>query len=472
MLTISAHKLLEVTRAELVAGSLSAMGQGVAIDSREVAAGNIFFALAGERTDGHEYCRAALEAGARILVITRDDDWDDRVWEAAALRDVVIIRVADALDALHALAAWHRTRLHATVVGITGSTGKTTTKDFITSVLATGHTVVATRGNRNNELGVPLTLLSADGDADMLVVEMGMRGLGEIARLADLARPDMGVVTNVGTSHVELLGTQDAIAAAKGELVAAIPAQGRVFLNGDDAYSDVLAQQTEAPVVTYGLCERCDVRANEIALDDAGCASFDLVCPGVGPVRVTLGVPGRHNVYNALAAAAVGLACGLSCEQVRDGLTAAKVTAMRLEPFMSAAGVHVINDAYNANPSSMRAALDVLASVTASGRRVAVLGDMAELGSLSELAHFQIGEAVAVHGIDVLVTAGEKARRIADGALASGMSSDRVRPCATPDEASEVLDDLLEPGDLVLVKASRSMRLESVVEGIVNPRVG
>ncbi|MBS3957612.1 MAG: UDP-N-acetylmuramoyl-tripeptide--D-alanyl-D-alanine ligase [Clostridiales bacterium] len=470
MLTLPVDKLVSIVGGELLAGSPDAMVNGVAIDSREVEPGGAFFALPGGRTDGHEHFGEAVEAGARALIVTRPDADLAELMEAARRRGVAVVRVPDTLAAIQRLATFHRSRLFCPVIGVTGSTGKTTTKEYLVSVLGTCRKVVATAGNRNNELGVPLTVLEAGADTDVLVVEMAMRGTGEIAELARIASPTMGIVTNIGVSHIELLGSQEAIASAKGELIEAIPADGTVFLNGDDAFSSRLATKSSAPVVRYGLSEACEVRAEEITVDAASLAHFSLVLPQVR-VSVQLSVPGRHNVYNALAAAAVADALGFDPFDIAAGLSVMTGADMRMQAFVTASGIHVINDAYNANPASMRAAVDTLAEMRAEGRTVAVLGDMAELGSLTELAHFQLGEHVARAGIGVLVTVGERARRVAEGARAVGMDSSLVRPCVTAEEASEVLDDTLEPGDIVLVKASRVMRLERVVEGIVEPRV-
>ncbi|MBE0416605.1 MAG: UDP-N-acetylmuramoyl-tripeptide--D-alanyl-D-alanine ligase [Coriobacteriia bacterium] len=470
MLTTSVETLISVTRGTLVWGSTDTMVNGVSTDSRTVEPGALFVAFAGTRADGHDYLEQAIASGARALLITRGSEEMSGVVESASRREVAIIRVPDALAALQALARHHRERLFCPVIGVTGSTGKTTTKEFLTSVLATRMKVVSTRGNRNNELGVPLTVMDAGADTDVLVVEMAMRGRGQIIELCHIARPTMGLVTNVGMSHIELLGTQESIASAKAELVEAIPEEGVVFLNGDDAFSGTLALSSRAPVIQYGLADTCDVRAMDITMDGESLASFEIVTEDI-IIPVSLAVPGRHNVYNALAAAAVGVHFGLDPEDVTDGLARASAGEMRMQTFTSAGGIHVINDAYNASPTSMRAAIETLAGITTAERRVAVLGDMAELGSLAELAHFRIGEELARHAIDVLITVGERAARIADGARAEGMDSDRVRPCVTADEASEVLDDLLEPGDVVLVKASRVMGLERVVEGIVEPRV-
>lgn len=468
MLRASAESIAAITGGEILAGDVGVVGNDLFIDSREAAPGCIFVALPGERVDGHDFLEPALEAGARVLLVTRERDQLVGPIIAAHDKGAVVIKVPDAVEAVQELARHHRTRLQAAVVGITGSTGKTTTKDMVRAVLGTSMRVVSTEGNRNNELGVPLTVLRAGSDTDALVVEMGMRGTGQIARLAEIAQPNVGLVTNVGTSHIELLGTQARIAEAKGELARGVKPDGVVLLNGDDAYSDAIAASSSAPVVYYGLSEQCAVTATDIELDELSRATFTLVA-SEGRVRVTLGVAGRHNVYNALAAAAVGLRLSVPMERIARGLSSAVMTAMRMETFTSASGITVVNDAYNANPTSMRAAIDTLSTMSAAGRRIAVLGDMAELGSLTELAHFEIGETVAGQTVDVLVAVGPRAKRFADGALAAGMESDRVFTCDDSACGAELLTDLAEPGDVVLVKASRVMGLEAVVERIVNP---
>lgn len=470
MLTLSVATLLEVTGGRLLAGPTSTMVNGLAIDSRAVEPGSAFVAFAGERADGHDFIAAALLEGARAVLVTREDEQVSAAFDSAARSETSLVLVDDARAAVEALGSWHRERLLCPVIGVTGSTGKTTTKDFLRSVLSTGMRVVATKENRNNEIGVPLTVMDAGVETEALVVEMAMRGPGQIAHLCAIARPTFGLVTNVGVSHVEILGSEAAIASAKGELVQAIPPQGRVFLNGDDGWTDVLAESATAPVTRYGLGESADVRAEDVTIAEDGTPAFTLVA-GDETLRVCLPVPGRHNVYNALAAAAVGLHLGLPLSDVGRGLESATFSKWRMESFQSASGLTVINDAYNANPTSMRAAISALGDIPTRGRRIAVLGDMAELGSLTELAHFQLGGEIAGAGVDVLVTVGERGKRIAEGALAAGMGADAVRPCATAAEASEVLDDVAEPGDTVLVKASRVMGLETVVEGMIEPRV-
>ena len=469
MLTASASTIADVTRGEIIAGNPSAIATDLVIDSRLASPGCAFAALPGERANGHEFAEAAVERGARVLLVANNPGNLAQIVSAAEVAGAAVVRVEDVARAVRDIAAYHRSRLSCRVVGITGSTGKTTTKDFVDAVLSAKFRVACTIGNRNNELGVPLTVLCAGPDTEVLVVEMGMRGKGQIAQLAAVAKPTIALVTNVGTSHIEVLGSQEAIASTKAELVAALPADGAAFLNGDDAYSEQIAAMSAAPVTYYGLSERCTVTADSVETDDESRPSFDLVTAG-GRVRVSLPIPGRHNVYNALAAAAVGLHLGVSLTDIAEALSAVTVTAMRMQLFTTANGVTVINDAYNANPVSMRAAVDTLVEMSPAGQRVAVLGDMAELGSLTELAHFQLGEHVAHSGIEALVTVGPFARRIAEGARAAGMDAGSVRPCAAVAEAVEVLDDLLGEGDAVLVKGSRVMGLEAVVEGIVNPR--
>lgn len=470
MLTLSVERLVDVTAGTLLQGDAKAMVNGLAVDSRELEPGAAFVAFAGATVDGHDFVGAALAAGARALIVTKDSEELRQAVTSSRRHEVAVVLVDDATAAVQALASAHRHRLFCPVVGVTGSMGKTTTKDFLRSVLGTRMSVVATEGNRNNELGVPLTVMQAGADTGVLVVEMAMRGPGQIQALAEIARPTCGLVTNVGVSHVEILGSESAIADAKAEMVEAIPTEGRVFLNGDDAWSDTLAGRASAAVTLYGLGEQAHVRAIDITVNDAGNASFTLVCSR-GTAHVALPVPGRHNVYNALAAVAVGLYLELSLSDAVVGLERARMTGMRMEVFESASGITVINDAYNANPTAMRAALATLSEINAQGRRVAVLGDMAELGTLSELAHFDLGSVVAKSGADVLVTVGSLAKRIADGALAAGMPAAAVRPCSTAAEASEVLDDLLTSEDVVLVKASRVMGLERIVDGIIQPHV-
>jgi UDP-N-acetylmuramoyl-tripeptide--D-alanyl-D-alanine ligase len=470
MLTLTAGKLAGAMGGRLVSGSSAVRVTGIAIDSRAVNPGDAFVALSGDHHDGHDFVTDVLSRGASAVLITRPLDEVEGLSDAAMSVGAAVIEVPDAVTAVQDLASWQRGRLGAVVVGVTGSTGKTTTKDLLTSVLTRRRRTVATAGNRNNELGAPLTILEADADTEVLVVEMAMRGLGQIARLAEITRPTIGLVTNVGQSHIEVVGSEDAIAEAKGELVAAVPTDGAVVLNADDARTEELAARAQSRVVRYGLTPDADVRAENVTLDEMSHASFDLVHRDQR-VAVRMPLPGRHNVYNALAAAAVAIELGVGLQDIAEGLSAATVTDMRMQTFMTASGTTVVNDAYNANPTSMKAAVDTLAAMEAEGRRVAVLGDMAELGSYTDLAHFRIGEHVARSGIERLVTVGPRAIRIAEGARAAGMSEARVESFPTVESANEALQSAVGSGDVVLVKASRVMGLERLVDGLVSGRV-
>ncbi len=462
--------LIEVTGGRLAHGPDTTVVNGLAIDSREVAPGAAFVAFAGEHVDGRRYVPQAVRAGARAVLVTDPDE--ELISSVAELRrhDVAVVAIDDPLEAVQALASHHRERLHCPVLGVTGSTGKTTTKDFVAAVLARRLRVVATEGNRNNELGAPLTVMEAGAETEALIVEMAMRARGEIEQLGRIVRPTMGLVTNVGQTHIETLGSEEAIASAKGELVRSVPEKGVVFLNGDDAWTDTLAADTRAEVVRYGLGPACDVRAVDIEVDADGHPSLTLQTPS-GSFETSLSVPGRHNAYNAAAAAAVASRLGLDREVIAEGLAEARVSPMRMEVFQSASGVTVINDAYNASPTSMRAGLAALDDIRVAGRRIAVLGDMAELGSLAELAHFELGEDVGRSRVDMLVTVGERAKRIADGARTSGLVDDVIHVCADGREASDVIRGLVREGDGVLVKASRVMGLEHVVEALVQADV-
>jgi len=467
MVVTSATTLVHVCGGEVVAGDAGAMAVSAVIDSREVSSGSAFFAMEGERSDGHDFVHAALTGGACIVVVSRADEDVRSAFSGAGRRDSALVLVADTTRALTTLAAYSRSRLSCPVIGVTGSSGKTTTKDFLNAVLATSLKVVATEGNRNNELGVPLTLLRAGRECGAVVVEMATRGRGQIAELCAIVKPTLGLVTNIGTSHIELLGSQEEIASAKGEMLACLPPTGRAFLNADDEWSALLAERSAAPITYYGLGERADVLAGDVVSDPRGCVSFVLHAPQ-GEAPVTLAVPGRHNAYNAAAAAAVGLHLGLSLSSVVAGLGSAIGSPMRMEVFETAGGVTIVNDAYNANPASMRAAVATLRDMAAEGRRVAVLGDMAELGSLTELAHFRLGEDLAEGGVDLLVTVGPRARRIAEGARAAGLPAEAIAGADDAAGALELVSSLVAPGDVVLVKASRVMGLEAIVEGVTS----
>jgi UDP-N-acetylmuramoyl-tripeptide--D-alanyl-D-alanine ligase len=446
--------------AAVVEGSLRGQDDprvlGVAVDSRSIRRGDLFFALPGEQVDGHVFVADALTRGAAGAVVTRG-----RVSAAGPL-----VEVDDPGAALLRLASHARRELHAIVIGITGSTGKTCTKDFTASVLSKRMPVVASPASFNNEVGLPLTVLRADPETEALVCEMGSRGRGHIRLLCEVARPDVGVVTNVGVAHMELFGSPEALREAKAELPEALPQDGVAVLNGDDRVARGFAARTPARrVVMFGLSADAHVRADSVTTSPStGLSEFDVVTPE-GTEHVRLSVPGEHLVLDALAGAAVAWALGIDVVTIAQGLSEATVSGGRME-IVQAAGIRILNDAYNANPTSMAAALKAARWMAGDGRCVAVLGHMAELGSIAEAEHDRVGEVVARLGIDELVTIGPEARRIAASAQREGVEPDRIHMCDDVSEAIEALRSLVRPGDLVLVKASRVARLERIVEAL------
>ncbi|MBV8160185.1 MAG: UDP-N-acetylmuramoyl-tripeptide--D-alanyl-D-alanine ligase [Acidimicrobiia bacterium] len=401
---------------------------GAAIDSRTLRPGALFVPMVAER-DGHEFISDALARGAAAYLTARPPVGGTAV------------AVEDTSAALAALGRWARRRLPGPVVGITGSAGKTSTKDLLGAVLQRVLPTVVSERSFNNELGVPLTLVNGDDGTRAAVLEMGARGAGHIAWLCDMARPDVGLVTNVSAAHTELFGSVEAVALAKGELVAALPASGTAVLNAEDERVRRMSARTEARVVTFGVTEG-DVRAVDAVVDDELRVSFRLVSPW-GEADVRLGARGAHQAANAAAAAAAALALGVPVDHVAAGLASAVLSPWRMEVTRTPEGVLVINDAYNANPASTAAALRALAAAPA-GRRIAVLGPMLELGELSEGEHRRIGALARSLGIEV---------------LSLGAPGYGVRSVGSVDEALGALG-ALGVGDAVLVKASRAAGLE------------
>jgi UDP-N-acetylmuramoyl-tripeptide--D-alanyl-D-alanine ligase len=358
------------------------------------------------------------------------------------------------------------------VVAVTGSNGKTTTKDLLAAALATTMATVANQASFNNEVGLPLTLTRIDPGTRAVVVEMGARGPGHIAALARLARPSVGVVVNVGESHLGMFGSREAIAKAKGELVESLPPDGTAVLNADDPQVAAMADRTVARVVTFGQGPAAEVRAEAVTLDGDGRASFTLVTPA-GRAEVTLPAPGEHLVSCALAAAAAAAVVGVGPAEVAAGLATATLSPMRMQVRRRPDGLTVVNDAYNANPSSMAAALKTLATLgRLGGRTVAVLGEMAELGPAAAAEHDRIGRLATRLGIDRLVGVGEPGRVMVNAARMEGMWPEEAEAVAGPDAALAVLIPVLGPDDVVLVKASRVVALDRVADALLQPRGG
>jgi UDP-N-acetylmuramoyl-tripeptide--D-alanyl-D-alanine ligase len=450
--------------AEIVGGSVHAADPATRVtgtlefDSRAVTPGGLFLALPGERVDGHDYVAGAVAGGAVAGLVTQPVG-------------VASIEVADGFTALAALAAAVIRRLPATVViGITGSSGKTSTKDLLAQLLGRLGPTVAPPGSFNNELGHPYTVLRATRETRFLVLETSARGIGHIRYLTDIAPPRIGVVLNVGSAHLGEFGSREAIAQAKGELVEALPADGVAVLNADDPLVAAMAERTAARIVWVGESPAADVRAEDVDSDELGRPRFTLVA-GTDRVPVRLRLVGAHHVGNALAAAAVALECGMSAADVAAALSEAGPTSRwRMEVTERADGVLVINDAYNANPESMRAALEALASVARGRgtRSFAVLGPMAELGAAGPAEHGAVGRLAVQLDVSRVIAVGEPARPIQHAAALEGSWDGESSWVPDVEAATALLRSELRPGDVVLVKASRAASLERVALAIAD----
>jgi UDP-N-acetylmuramoyl-tripeptide--D-alanyl-D-alanine ligase len=454
-LSLTAAELAAATGGRLLHSSDRAV-RGGAVDSRLVRPGNLFVALAGERTDGHRHLADAVAAGAAALLVT---ELPAAAAHLAAAGGPTIVAVPDTLLGLHAVAAAWRSRFSPLMVGVTGSIAKTSTKEAAAAVLSQRFVTLKSEGNANNEVGLPLTVLGLGPEHEAAVLEMGMYVGGEIAELAAIARPSIGVVTSVREVHLSRIGSIEAVERAKGELIEALPADGVAVLNADDARVLGMRRRTSARSLTYGFAPGSDVRATGLVSNGLDGMAFTLTMPG-GEVRVATPALGRHGVQNGLAAAAVGLAAGLDLETIAAGL-AGGWQAPHRDQIVRAGGVTILDDSYNASPTSMVAALELLATLP--GRRVAVLGEMRELGEAHDRGHREVGAAAA--GLaDMVVVVGEQALGIAAGAASLG---EAVVMVGDRDEALAVLQARLRPGDAVLVKASRGAELELLVASLV-----
>ncbi len=448
-LTLAA--IADFAKGALESGRLEDRVLSVSNDTRTLAPGALYVALRGENFDGHDFVAAAAEAGAAAVLVERGAEVD-------APEGVAVVRAADTLSSLQSLAARYRGHLGLTVVGITGSSGKTSTKDLVSAVLAEEFAVSATAGNLNNHIGLPLSMLAADDRHELGVWEMGMSNPGEIELLARIASPDVAVITNIGVAHIESMGTREAIAQEKGMLAEAVGERGLVVLNAEDEFSEAIAARTRGRVCTVGFGAG-DFRAEGVTVSADGTA-FELVAGGERvPVRIA--VPGRHMVTNALLAAAVGSHLGVSPGAVARGLGGASLAGGRLQQ-VEIGGVSYIDDSYNANPDSMSAAIDTLGEIACEGRRFVVVGGMAELGERSEAEHREVGRAAARAGIDFILSVGELAGPVAEGV--NGDARGHVEHFSSHADCAGFLAGEARPGDLVLVKGSRSSGMEKVLE--------
>jgi UDP-N-acetylmuramoyl-tripeptide--D-alanyl-D-alanine ligase len=454
MQVIRAEEVLQAVRGELLSGDLDTKITGISTDTRTIKPGDLFFALTGESSEGHKFLADALSKGASGVVVSRKV-------EARCLA----IRVDDTLSALGDLAAYYRSKFAPVVIGVTGSVGKTTTKEMIAAVVASRGPVLKSAGNFNNEIGVPLTLFELSSKHQTAVIEMAMRGAGQIEYLAKIAKPSVGVITNIHMSHIELLGSMDAIADAKGELLDYIPADGAAVLNADDAYFEYLSRRVNCKTVSFGESPNSNIRAVSAGLDSKGCCAFEVQTPR-GSFEVRISVPGEHNIKDALAAIAVGEVLDIPHEFMREALANFKAPEKRSNVIPTRKGAVVIDDTYNASPASVQSAIKTL-TMMEGGRKIAVLGDMLELGDHGLKAHMEVGKAVKEAGIDMLVIVGQLAKLIARGAIDAGMPVSAVSESEDSSLAARELPSKLRDGDVVLVKGSRAMKMERIVEGLI-----
>jgi UDP-N-acetylmuramoyl-tripeptide--D-alanyl-D-alanine ligase len=451
--------VLAGTRGRLVAGARTATFSSVAIDSRVAAGGDLFAAFRGERQDGHAFVAEALRRGAAGALV--DHLPEGEPWTSAAWNGPPVVLCEDTRQAMQGLARHWRKKHDVTVIGVTGSVGKTSTKELIADVLARRFGVLRTPANLNTDIGVPLALMQLDPSHQVAVLEMAMNDVDDIRRLARLTEPSIGVVTNVQPSHLERLGTMERIAEAKSELVQELPSDGVAILNADDERVRAMARLSRARVVTYGLSQQADISARNI--ESHGLRGIDFTAAYRGqelPAHAAL--PGAHLVYAVLAASAVALQLGFSFDQALAAVGAVE-RGGRVVVVTGAHGSTILDDCYNANPASMLAALDLLEQMK--GRRVAVLGDMLELGSFEVEGHRIVGQRAA--GVaDWLITVGARSQIIADEARGAGLSAQSVDSFDSNSEAAEHLQRGLRRGDFVLVKGSHGMQLDEVVNAI------
>ncbi len=432
--------------------------KGISIDSRNVKEGELFVALKGDRFDGHDFVPDAIKKGAWGALVERAA-LEHKFSSLGGLKN--ILPVEDTLYALQEMAHLHREKFTIPVVGITGSNGKTTTKEMLASILKQKGPVLKNEGNLNNHIGVPLTLLKMNDSHWAGVIEMGMSAPGEIDTLARLATPTVGVITNIGPAHLEFLGSMDKVAEAKGELLDNLKSDATAVLNADDEQFGVLKKKFAGRLMTFGIANKADVMASDVRQENEY-SDMTIMAEGTR-INVRLRAVGIHNVYNALAAAAAGLAVGVPIEAVQFGLDDFLPVAGRSE-IKKIEGRTVLADYYNANPASMEAAIKTLVSLKSGRKAIAVIGDMLELGEASAEAHREIGRTAARFKVDLLITIGELATFVEKGALDAGMKREQVLEAKSRESAGKLLKQRTGPGDVILIKGSRGMKMEKILE--------
>lgn len=439
----------------------------ICLDTRTLQPGDLFLALRGERFDGHDFVTTALSRGAVGAIVLDSYDVSGLTLKRRSKRpQPFIFGVKDTLYAYQQLATYHRNRFPIPIVAVTGSNGKTTTKDMVAGVMARRWKILKTEGNLNNRVGVPQTLLRLSNHHKGAVIEMGVDNVGQTTRLCEIVRPTIGIITNIGPDHLEFFGTMERSAQAKAELLDLLPSNGTAILNADDSYYEYLAARARCRVISFGLSSKADVRAMDVKSDGRHGTTFRLLLPGMTRrTTVRIRVQGEHNVMNALAAGAVGSVLGVPGGVIAQGLSRFRPAAMRSQMFVSQ-GVKLIVDCYNANPASMKAAVQLLAQTGVKRKRIAVLGDMLELGPNAVQMHEDVGKFLAGQGIDQLVACGALGRSFTTGAKQGGVDQSHILEVPDARTAAAVVKTVVKPGDAVLIKASRGMQLELVADAL------
>ena len=459
---LSAGEILRATGGALLWGSTEWSCRGISTDTRTLRPGNLFIALQGENFDGHDYLSAAAQRGASGFLIRAES-----LGKAATLqKELPVIGVPDTLEALGAIAHAWRLRYPIPLVAITGSSGKTTTKELLAAIVSRSRSVLKTAGNLNNLIGLPLTLLGLGVGHELAIVELGTNHPGEIARLAAIAAPDVGLITNIGPAHIEGLGSLEGIREEKGDLFRVMAGRGTVVINHDDDAVAVLAERWRGRRVTFGLKAGADLTARHIGQAHPDGVGFEIVIGGIAtPAR--LPVPGRHNIMNALAAAAAAWVLGFDRQAIAEGLAVFSPIPGRMEIRRLENGAFIVMDSYNANPASVREALTTLQELRGAGSAFAILGDMLELGTRAEALHGEIGSLLAEAGIARVFLKGALSRFTAEGARKRGFPVERIVFFDDPGQVAADLRSRLRKGDWILIKGSRKMKMEAVAEALI-----
>jgi len=451
------REILEISGGKLAqAGDLEKKPGRFCIDSRQVCHGDFFVPLPGTHTDGHNFLAEAASRGAVACFVAV-------AAQVSIPPGIAVISVDNTLTAMQQVAAAHREKFTMPLVAVTGSNGKTTTKDLLAAALSVRGSVLHTQGNLNNHLGVPLMLSRLEKGHRAAVLEMGMRGFGEIDLLARLARPNIAIITNIGEAHLASLGSRENIAVAKAEVLRYLPPDGAAILNGDEPLLVPYFSRLGCRVITFGFSPQATIRCAALTRQGAD-YQLRLEQEGYAPLELASPLPGRHNSYNVMAAVAAARQLGLDNPEIVSGLSAFSPSGMRLEVLELPCGWKVLNDAYNASPTSMLASLRTFGEMADEAGKIAVLGDMLELGSFEEEGHRLVGRAAAQIGLKALVVVGERSCILAAGAREAGFASERIFPCRTPQEAAMFVSLVAKEGDWILLKGSRGMRLELLLE--------